>query len=63
MGTLMTKQKAVERTKRYLFFGVEGAGILCTVVLSPLIGIPLMAWGAYLGWRWFEYRAKNGMRF
>jgi hypothetical protein len=63
MGTLMTKQKAVERNKRYLFLGVETAGILCTLTLSPLVGIPLMALGAYFGWRWFEFRAKNGMRF
>lgn len=59
----LTKQKTIERNKRYLFLGVEGAGILCTFALSPIVGIPLMAWGAYLGWRWFEFRAKNGMRF
>ncbi len=59
----LTKQKTIERNKRYLFLGVEGAGVLCTLALSPVVGIPLMAWGAYLGWRWFEFRAKNGMRF
>ncbi len=63
MGSLMTRQKAIERNKRYLFLGVETAGVLCTFTLSPLIGIPLMAVGAYLGWKWFEFRAKNGMRF
>lgn len=63
MGTLTTKQTTIERKKRYLFLGVEGAGILTTVTLSPLLGIPLMALGAYFGWKWFDYRAKNGMRF
>lgn len=63
MGSLMSQQKMVERKKRYLFLGVEGAGILTTVVLSPWIGLPLMALGAYFGWQWFEFRAKNGMRF
>jgi hypothetical protein len=64
MDTLTTKQKtSIERNKRYLFLGVETAGVLCTLTLSPLLGIPVMAIGAYLGWRWFEFRAKNGMRF
>jgi hypothetical protein len=63
MGSLMTKQKQEERNKRYLFLGVEAAGLLVTLVLSPVLGIPVMAGGAYLGWRWFQFRAKNGMRF
>lgn len=64
MGSLTTKQKSEqEKTKRYLFLGVEAAGILCTFTLSSFLGVPLMALGAYLGWRWFEFRAKNGMRF
>lgn len=63
MGSLMNKQKETERKKRYLFLGVEGAGMLCTYALTPLIGIPIMALGAYFGWLWFDYRAKNGMRF
>jgi len=63
MGSLMNRQKTVERNKRYLFLGVEGAGVLTTLTFSPLIGIPLMALGAYFGWQWFQFRAKNGMRF
>lgn len=64
MTNLTSKQKTtIERNKRYLFLGVETAGVLCTFTLSPLLGIPLMAFGAYLGWRWFDFRAKNGMRF
>lgn len=63
MGSLMSQQKMIERKKRYLFLGVEGAGLLTTFALSPWIGVPLMALGAYFGWQWFEFRAKNGMRF
>lgn len=64
MGSLTSKQKnTIERNKRYLFLGVEAAGILCTVSYSAFLGIPLMVLGGYLGWRWFEFRAKNGMRF
>lgn len=63
MGTLLDQQRRIERNKRYLFLGVEAAGILCTATVSPILGIPLIAAGIYFGWRWFEYRAKNGMRF
>jgi len=61
MGAL--EQRKVEKSKRYLFLGVEAAGILCTAFVSPFLGIPLMAAGAYFGYKWFEFRAKNGMRF
>lgn len=61
MGQISTN-KTIEKNKRYLFLGVEAAGILCTFTFSALIGIPLMALGAYLGVRWFQFRAKNGMR-
>ena len=63
MGALLDQQKRIERNKRYLFLGVEGAGIATTAFFSPFLGIPLMAAGIYFGWRWFEFRAKNGMRF
>lgn len=63
MGTMLDQQKRVERNKRYLFLGVEAAGILCTAAVSPFLGVPLIAAGVYFGWRWFEFRAKNGMRF
>jgi hypothetical protein len=63
MGNLLARQRVVEKNKRYLFLGVEAAGVLCTFAFTPLIGIPLMVYGGFLGWRWFQYRAKNGMRF
>jgi hypothetical protein len=63
MGTLITRQKQIEKNKRYLFLGVEAAGIAFSYFVSPILGIPLIAVGAYLGWKWFEFRAKNGMRF
>jgi hypothetical protein len=59
----MEQQKRVERKKRYLFLGVEAAGLVCTFAWSPILGIPLIATGIFFGWQWFEFRAKNGMRF
>lgn len=64
MGSLMKKSQQVEKNKRYLAIGVAGAGVALTA-LTPLalVGVPLMAVGAYFGWDWFKFRAKNGMRF
>jgi len=63
MGSLMKRDKKVERNKRFLFMGVTGAGAVASVALTPFIGVPLVAVGAYLGWDWFKFRAKRGMRF
>lgn len=63
MGSLMNKQKALEKNKRYLFFGAAGFGLFTTVFWTPFFGIPLLGLGAYWGYKWFNFRAKNGMRF
>lgn len=64
MGTLMKRTQQVEKNKRYLAMGVTGAGVaLVTLTPLALIGVPVIAAGAYFGWDWFKFRAKNGMRF
>lgn len=63
MGTLMKRTKKVERNKRFLAIGVGTAGVLTTAALTPVLGVPLLIGGVYLGWDWFKFRAKNGMRF
>ena len=63
MGSLMKRTKKVEKNKRYLAMGVTGAGIAATVALTPWIGVPILVAGGYLGFDWFKFRAKNGMRF
>lgn len=63
MGSLMKKSQQVEKNKRYLAIGVAGAGVAVTAILTPWLGIPVLAFGAYFGWDWFNFRAKNGMRF
>ena len=30
---------------------------------SPILWIPAAAGAGYLTWKWFVYRAKNGIRF
>lgn len=61
--TMLQDRKSIEKRKRYLFLGVESLGLLVTFGLTPILGVPVVAFGAYLGWLWFDYRAKNGMRF
>ena len=63
MSSSLQSRNDIEKKKRYLFLGVESLGVILTFGLSPLIGVPLIAAGAYLGWKWFDFRAKNGMRF
>ena len=63
MGTLMKRTQQVEKNKRVLAMGVGVAGVAITVALTPFIGLPVLAAGAYFGWDWFKFRAKNGMRF
>lgn len=63
MGSLMKKSQQVEKNKRYLAMGVAGAGVAVTAMLTPFLGVPLLAAGAYFGWDWFQFRMKNGMRF
>ena len=63
MGSLMQRQKQVELKKRILFFGTESLGLFLALTVSGWLGIPLMGLGAYLGWDWFKFRARNGMRF
>ena len=59
----MSIVRKTEKSKRYLFMAVEGAGLATAVLLTPWVGIPVMGYGAYLGYEWFKFRAKNGMRF
>jgi hypothetical protein len=63
MGSLMKRTQEVEKNKRYLALGVGGVGIAVATMLTPVLGVPLIAAGAWFGWDWFKFRAKNGMRF
>jgi len=61
--SLVERDKNTEKRKRYLFFGVTGAGLVSGIALTWILGLPLLGVGAYLGYDWFKYRAKRGMRF
>lgn len=63
MGALVGSPKEIEKAKRFKFIGFEGAGILSAIFISGWIALPLMAVGIYYGLDWFNFRAKNGMKF
>jgi hypothetical protein len=63
-GPLAKRDATVERNKRYLALGVTGAGAaLITLAGAPILGGIAVVGGLYLGWDWFKFRAKKGMRF
>ncbi|MEI6791168.1 MAG: hypothetical protein WCK42_08315 [Myxococcaceae bacterium] len=63
MSTYLTQTKKVELQKRYLFFGTSGFGLFLSIFSSSFFGWPILGLGTYFGWKWFQFRAKNGMRF
>jgi hypothetical protein len=63
MGTLMQNLRQTEKNKRMMFLGVGGVGLLLTFLGSPFIGGVSLAAGIYLGWQWFKFRIKNGIKF
>jgi hypothetical protein len=63
MGTLVERDKLVEKRKRYLFFGVAGAGLVAGLGVTWILGLPVLGVATYLGFDWFKFRAKRGMRF
>lgn len=63
MGSLMKRDQKVEKNKRYLAIGVTGAGAGLIASGALFFGLPIAAAGIYLGYDWFKFRAKRGMRF
>ena len=63
LSNIVKKVEKVERNKRLLFIGVAGLGTVLTVTGSAFLGLIGMGAGAYLGYDWFKFRVKNGMRF
>jgi hypothetical protein len=62
MGPIVPRNKAIAKRKGLLAAGATG-GAVAVLIASPVLGVLGLAGAAYLGWDWFSFRAKNGMRF
>jgi hypothetical protein len=63
MGPIVQRNKAIAKRKGTLAAAATGGSVALMVFASPVLGVLGLAGAAYLGYDWFSFRAKNGMRF
>ena len=57
------RNKMIAKRKGTLAGVATGGSIALLILASPVLGILGLAGSAYLGYDWFSFRARNGMRF
>ncbi len=63
MTSLMARDREESKKKGIMALGAAGgAGLLLTLGF-PILGTGAAAGAVYLGYKWFMFRAKRGMRF
>ncbi len=64
MSELMTRERGEAKKKGMFAAAAWGGTVLVGVIgAGPLLIIPAAAGAGYLTWKWFLFRAKNGIRF
>ena len=63
MQSLMKTERGEAKKKGVYAAAAWGGTVLLGVVSGPFLAIPAAAGAGYLTWKWFLFRAKNGIRF
>jgi hypothetical protein len=63
MSQLMTRERGEAKKKGIYAAAAWGGTVLLGVTAGPVLGLVAAGGAGYLTWKWFVYRAKNGIRF